>query len=239
MGGDLYIDEGYHSGIDEFPGVRFVLNLRKSPLDFNDLMLDEYTMPMEACAKQPNVSSHKTGTAAETKTGTLRASVVAETPPESALAAKHTDSATTTASTTTPAPVTLPENLNVLFVDDDMVLRKLFTRSVRKVAPTWSISEASNGETSLTMATEKQYDLIFMDQYMASVQKQLLGTETTRALRSQGCQSFICGLSANDVQKPFLDAGASAFLMKPLPCKPDVLKAELGRLLAHFTKLEN
>jgi hypothetical protein len=37
-----------------------------------------------------------------------------------------------------------------------------------------------------------EYDIIFVDQYMASTTKQLLGTETTRELRAKGCQSVIC-----------------------------------------------
>jgi signal transduction histidine kinase len=36
----------------------------------------------------------------------------------------------------------LPEKLSVLFVDDDCVLRKLFTRSIRKLAPEWNLAEA-------------------------------------------------------------------------------------------------
>ena len=32
-------------------------------------------------------------------------------------------------------PMELPQHLNVLFVDDDQVLRKLFVRSLRLVAP--------------------------------------------------------------------------------------------------------
>jgi len=41
----------------------------------------------------------------------------------------------------------LPEGLSVLFVDDDAVLRKLFMRAVKKVAPdTWKIRDASSGE---------------------------------------------------------------------------------------------
>jgi response regulator of citrate/malate metabolism len=76
----------------------------------------------------------------------------------------------------------LPEDLSVLFVDDDMMLRKLFSRSIRKLMPSWNIQEAGNGETSFKMVDVEKFDLIFMNQYMASANKQLLGTETVRAL---------------------------------------------------------
>ena len=129
----------------------------------------------------------------------------------------------------------LPENLKVLFVDDDMVLRKLFARSVKKAAPTWDSYEASNGETALRLVETEKYDLIFMDQYMASVEKQLLGTEATRALRAMGVDSVICGLSANNSEDMFINAGADAFLFKPIPCDKEGLTRELKRILHQRT----
>ena len=66
---------------------------------------------------------------------------------------------------------------------------------------------------------------------MASVEKQLLGTETVRALRSQGVDCRICGLSANDKEVEFLDAGANVFASKPIPCDPPFLRQELQRIL--------
>jgi signal transduction histidine kinase/CheY-like chemotaxis protein len=128
-------------------------------------------------------------------------------------------------------PSELPEKLSVLFVDDDMLLRKLFSRSIRKIMPTWQIQEAGNGETALRLVDENQFDLIFMDQYMASADKQLLGTETVRALRAKGVTSRICGLSANDLKKPFLRNGANAFLIKPFPCAKEALTRELLKIL--------
>jgi signal transduction histidine kinase/CheY-like chemotaxis protein len=125
----------------------------------------------------------------------------------------------------------LPEKLSVLFVDDDHVLRKLFARAVQKVAPSWKTDEAANGETAIQRVDSENFDLIFIDQYMASTEKQLLGTETTRVLRSKGVKSIICGLSANDMEQAFLRAGADAFVMKPLPCGKNELKRELIRIL--------
>ena len=121
----------------------------------------------------------------------------------------------------------LPQGLVMLFVDDDLVLRKLFTRAVRGVAPSWDIHEAANGETALRLVDSQEFDLIFVDQYMASAEKQLLGTETTRALRAKGVKAKICGLSANDAKQAFQDAGANSFMFKPFPCQ----KHELSRAL--------
>ena len=66
---------------------------------------------------------------------------------------------------------------------------------------------------------------------MASVEKQLLGTETVQAMRAKGVSSIICGLSANDMEVQFVKAGANAFMSKPFPCKKDALKDEVRRLM--------
>jgi hypothetical protein len=87
----------------------------------------------------------------------------------------------------------LPEKLSVLFVDDDMILRKLFARTVRKVAPGWAIQEAANGEHALSLLEkeETRFDLVFMDQYMTSAEKCLLGTETVQAVRAIGFKGAV------------------------------------------------
>lgn len=65
---------------------------------------------------------------------------------------------------------------------------------------------------------------------MASTEKQLLGTETVRALRAKGITSKICGLSANDIEEAFLAAGSDFFVLKPLPCKRESLQSLLLRI---------
>jgi len=87
----------------------------------------------------------------------------------------------------------IPEALSVLFVDDDFTLRKLFARSIARVTQGWCVEQAASGEAAIRMIEEgKEFDLIFMDQYMASVNKQLLGTEAVRELRAHGVTSLIC-----------------------------------------------
>ena len=60
----------------------------------------------------------------------------------------------------------------------------------------------------------------------------MLGTETVRALRARGVTSVICGLSANNLEQPFLESGATAFLTKPFPCDKEKLKLALIKVLA-------
>lgn len=79
----------------------------------------------------------------------------------------------------------LPEDCNVLFVDDDPVLRKLFVRKLKTVAPDWSVREAASGETALLLVEQHNFDLIFVDQYMASVERQVR-LELPRAASASG-----------------------------------------------------
>jgi nitrogen-specific signal transduction histidine kinase len=57
------------------------------------------------------------------------------------------------------SPIELPENLSVLFVDDGMMLRKLSSRSIRKLMPSWKLKEAGNGETALKLVDESKFDI--------------------------------------------------------------------------------
>ena len=70
------------------------------------------------------------------------------------------------------------------------------------------------------------------------VQKQLLGTEAVRELRKRGVDSRICGLSANDKELDFLQAGADSFCFKPFPCEAVALRQELGRILYSDAHME-
>ena len=188
MGGDIWLDEKYDSGVEGSPGARFVIQLNQPPLAAEEVLNAskhglENGEPMELEEDRPSQEKAE-----------------------------------------------LRENLAVLFVDDDLVLRKLFVRSLKRVAPTWRIEEAANGETALRLAGEKHYDLVFMDQYMASTEKQLLGTETVRALRARNVSATICGLSANDLEDAFIGAGADFFILKPMPCEQRALKQKLFEL---------
>jgi hypothetical protein len=50
-------------------------------------------------------------------------------------------------------------------------------------------------------------------------------------LRSKGVTCRICGLSANDKEREFLQAGADVFCIKPFPCEAKAMRKELRRIL--------
>ena len=128
----------------------------------------------------------------------------------------------------------LPETMSILVVDDDKITRKMFTRSVKKVAPKWHVQDAESGETALELLfeTETKFDLIFMDHYMGTSSEQLLGSDTVIELRKRGIECVVCGMSANDVEHLFESAGADEFIFKPLPFREEALKRELLRILS-------
>jgi CheY-like chemotaxis protein len=193
MGGDVRLDEGYTSGVPSCPGTRFILDLKKPPLDL-----------------RVNIGADEDVTENESESSIKPTTEVA-----------------------------LPKELSVLFVDDDLMIRKLFLRALKRVAPGWKCDEASNGEAALVMSRAKTYDLLFVDQYMASIQKQLLGSETVRAMRTEGCQAKICGLPANDAEQLFMEAGADCFIFKPFKCEKEELRAELLHVLQGPNPLSN
>jgi CheY-like chemotaxis protein len=195
MGGDIYLDKEYDSGMEGHPGSRFVIDLKQNPADFTEDKLGYHHKDGDTITT--GISSHASPFTVEDDSSSQE----------------------------------LPEKLSVLFVDDDPILRKLFARTVRTVAPQWTIREAANGETALQLVDSHQFDLIFVDMYMASVEKQLLGTETVVAMRHKGLKCRICGLSANDKEREFLEAGADAFTYKPFPCEARALTQELCRVL--------
>jgi len=200
MGGEISLDDDYHSGVPGHPGTRFVVNLNTEPLKSPCLI--ENSKELDA------MMSSASGPGAGTQTAT-------------------------TVEELSSFPSDLPDSLSVLFVDDDAILRKLFSRSLKRVCPNWTVREASNGETAIRLVESgEKFDMIFVDMYMASVEKQLLGTETVAALREiKGMSSRLCGLSANDKEQEFYDAGADAFMFKPFPCEAYAMTQELCRVL--------
>jgi signal transduction histidine kinase/DNA-binding NarL/FixJ family response regulator len=229
LNGEISLDETFVSEIEGSLGSRFVMNLKIPPMtpgEYESKLVSE--TPDSAASEPP-----------------ARAFVSAEV--ETSRASRCEEKEEENIETETPcggrveektkgdlenqmikAPQELPSKLSVLFVDDDLVLRKLFTRSLRRVAPQWDIQEASSGESAVRLVEDNNgFDLMFIDQYMASVERQMLGTETTRALRMLGVTSLICGLSANDVEEAFMKAGADLFMHKPFPCDAEALKREL------------
>ena len=143
LGGDLFLDESFDSGIEGCPGTRFVLKLNQAPEVPEDEEDEKiHKIVDEKCQMVPPESFEENSSDGLSSVGPL-------------------------CSPTVEQICGLPEKLSVLIVDDDLILRRLISRTLKQVAPSWNISQASNGETALLLADSHQYDLIFLDQVSA------------------------------------------------------------------------
>ena len=78
-----------------------------------------------------------------------------------------------------------------------------------------SAETATSGQEAIELVSQKQYDIVFMDQMMPEMD----GMETTRRIRGMGIKTPIIALSANAVlgaKEDFLAAGMNAVLTKPI-----------------------
>ena len=146
MDGEIYLDEKYDSGREGTPGACMVINLKQVPKSGDD----EDDLEVGGTANGGNVvdlSALKNGQ--DLSKYTMPQDLERQ----------------------------LPRYLNVLFVDDDRNIRKLAIRSLRRVRPDWTIREAASGEACLQVCSNPDtiFDLIFMDQYMTSVEQCLKG----------------------------------------------------------------
>ena len=233
MGANIWLDETYTSGIEGCPGACFIIDLQKPPMgDFDSLIEQEckqgnHLFSMAESEQTDTTSNIDCSCNSHPPKGSEKSS----NDPSNNQASSQVGGVDNAAQN---MDVELPEGLKVLFVDDEAILRKLFVRSVLRVCPTWTIEEASDGDTALNICASESFDIVFMDQYMPNIGRPLLGTEVVRQLRSRmGLHDCaICGLSANDMREDFIQAGADGFLMKPFPCEKSRLQRELLRLLA-------
>lgn len=135
LGGEIFLEKDYDSGVPGNPGTSIIIDLKRPPVTE-----DEIANGMdEDDSRTAAMTSSSQPTAYGNSNGSDDQSL-------------WTDKE-------------LPEHLSVLFVDDDAILRKLFARSVKRVAPGWSMREASNGESALQLLDQGlKFDLIFVDQ---------------------------------------------------------------------------
>eukprot|EP00977_Amphora_coffeiformis_P019075 scaffold6899_cov183-Amphora_coffeaeformis.AAC.8 len=238
MGGEIYLDESFVSGVEGLLGSRIVVKLSETSriVPCTKLSLEDSDKQNARHPGAVEISSVlSTDEIHEETNGTGNSTTISSS--ESSVSLD--DENVNVAQVTQVENLALPENLNILLVDDDRTLRKLVRRCLHRVVPTWNVTEASSGEMAVAMLSSMEEtiapDIIFMDQYMTTCASQSMkGTETTRQLRAIGIvEPIICGVSANaDAEALFLKCGANAFWLKPFPCKVDELRKSLRGLVS-------
>ena len=114
----------------------------------------------------------------------------------------------------------------ILFVDDEPLIRKLLTRRLQRLVPGSTVACAASGAEALDMVkSSKPFHLILMDHFMPTGPGALDGAQTIGRLRSQlHVKTPIIGFSANDMSSQHMTAGANAFLVKPAPPNPELVR---------------
>ena len=122
--------------------------------------------------------------------------------------------------------VKIPDNLNILYAEDNLVNQKVTKFMLQKINAVCDIAE--NGKQAFEMFKQKKYDLILMDMFMPEVN----GLESAKLIREFENKSkseklvYIVAATANafseDKQK-CLEAGMNDFISKPFK-ESDLMK---------------
>jgi hypothetical protein len=153
MGGSIELDANYDSQVEgpNCKGARFVVNLALEPISPGRLALMTNAMTSDSYKSltRRGSSSFNLGVATPLAIGQRRPSSLSELSANVLQSSAHSerDLLPDRGQETAAGPKPLPDKLNVLFVDDDMILRKLFVRSLMKALPEWHVEQCSNGET--------------------------------------------------------------------------------------------
>lgn len=233
MQGSIKIDESYHSGIPGHPGTRFVVDL-VAPLVEIDVSSHD-TEPVTAQEKRQCFSPASHGSIIDPSPA-KRFRHDESTPPvkdrESALDNSlkasinelhrhHEDESRRRGASCERRNCKsryIPENLRVLVVDDDMIIRNLLKRRLTNIDPTMTVETAESGKIAIEKIKDpsKKYDLVLMDHFMPLCGGVLTGEETIRIIRPH-VKGVIEGSSGNDMSKEHTKAGADLFWLKPFP----------------------
>ena len=211
MHGEIFLDESYDSGIPGNPGTRFVVNLKQEAIDAHTLhdyntvgtksvdgTGDTHPLDDEEMLSVPADLPESLSVLFVDDDAILRKlfkrTLLTVAPEWKIREASNGETALRL--------VENNEHFDLIFMDMYMACK-----STRHICELWVISE----RTSAFLLTLTCAVLRFSS---TAVEKQLLGTEAVRELRNRGVSARICGLSANDKESEFIQAGADAFSFK-------------------------
>ncbi|TCJ95907.1 LuxR family two component transcriptional regulator [Volucribacter psittacicida] len=115
----------------------------------------------------------------------------------------------------------------ILIIDDHPLMRRGVKQLVNLEEEFCVVGEASSGNEGITLALQKDPDLIILDLNM----KGLSGLDTLRALRNENIDARIVILTVSDAKADIfalIEAGADGYLLKDT--EPDVLLEQLKKI---------
>ena len=124
---------------------------------------------------------------------------------------------TTRIHTPEPEPEPEPEpGIIILIVDDSILNRKMFYKTIKMMNPANQVYTVSDGEKCiLFMLTHPKIEIILMDRYMPNMD----GIMTTKKIRENGYNHIIIGITGMDnpdeIQE-FIQNGADYVFIKPM-----------------------
>ncbi len=119
---------------------------------------------------------------------------------------------------------------NILFVDDEVNLRKLVSYDLKQAGFNFSVCE--NGEDALEMVRKQKFDLCIIDWMMPK----LSGLELVKILRKEGSDAILIMLTAKDEEEDLIDAfeaGVDDYVRKPFSSRELML-----RINAHLKRMK-
>jgi two-component system alkaline phosphatase synthesis response regulator PhoP len=119
---------------------------------------------------------------------------------------------------------------NILFVDDEVNLRKLVSYDLKQAGFNFSVCE--NGEEALELVRKQKFDLCIIDWMMPK----LSGLELVKILRKEGSDAILIMLTAKDEEEDLIDAfeaGVDDYVRKPFSSRELML-----RINAHLKRLK-
>jgi two-component system, cell cycle response regulator DivK len=127
-----------------------------------------------------------------------------------------------------PSSAAVPSRPVILFVDDDELIRELWTEMLSARIPELRAAYAENGADAVRIARELQPDLILMDVNMPAV----TGFDATRSIKKSRSTANIPVIAVTGLDYPSEEAkaaGCDGYIQKPI--SPDQLFAEVSRFL--------
>ncbi len=118
----------------------------------------------------------------------------------------------------------------ILFVDDEINLRKLVSYDLKQAGFDFSICE--NGEEALELVRKHKYDLCIIDWMMPK----LSGLDLVKIMRKEGSDAILIMLTAKDEEEDLIDAfeaGVDDYVRKPFSSRELML-----RIHAHLKRLK-